>query len=169
MIAQVTSYLYPVDVVNMHLTCRRLHKITRSAEPFKKRARRRFHRAFEASARRKAHKTRLDRLQENPWNTSIFSDSQARPYYELHGRVCFKRGVMEGFYNLRTALYNPEDFFSCFGYSGPKQIRGGGGCILRRCRDLGDVLGRGGLIRRTREWCKLCSKTIMVYANPELV
>ena len=62
----------------------------------------------------------------------IIQFGQARPYYKLHGRVCFKRRVMEGFYNSRTALCNPEDFFSCFGYSGPKLIRGGCGFILRR-------------------------------------
>ena len=87
MIAQVTSYLSPVDVANMHLTCTWLCNITRHAEPFSEQDWCQFHRAFEADARRKPRKLACTRCKQF-LEPSKFQDSQAkRQCNRLRGRV----------------------------------------------------------------------------------
>lgn len=171
MVAEITTHLPPASIANMRLVCHELHSITRPAPCLGKRAWRRFHHDFEATARRTKAPMRLACTRcMKLLKPASFQDSQAkRKCDRLEGRVCFQCGVMEGYYNVRDFLHQREICFSCFACPEPKRIEEEAVYDAFRVPGLPLHAGVGQAERGGKRWCKKCWRVVTMYVNGRLV
>ena len=170
MIAEITSRLPPISIANMRLVCHELHAITRPAPPLRKQAWRRFHHNFEDSARRtKAPMSLACTRCMKLLKPTSFQDSQSkRKCDRLDGRVCFKCGVMEGYYNVRDFLYQREICFSCFACPEPKKLEEEA-VYASTGPSFPFPPGVGQADKGSKRWCKECWRVVTMYVNARLV
>lgn len=82
--------------------------------------------------------------------------------------MCFKCGVMEGYYNVRDFRYQGEVRFSCFGCPEPKRVEEE---AIYGARE-GALPLRGGVgeaDKGGKRWCKGCWRVVTLYVNARLV
>lgn len=83
--------------------------------------------------------------------------------------MCFKCGVMEGYYNVRDFIWKKEVCFSCFGCEEPRgkeeeeKVYGYGGVPGLPAPALGQV-DKGG-----KRWCGKCWRVVTLYVNAGMV
>lgn len=100
---------------------------------------------------------------------ACFQDSQAKRKCErLEGRVCFRCGVAEGYYNVRDFLHQKEICFSCFACPEPKRSEEE---ALYTSREPGLPLlaGLAQVDKGGKRWCKECWRVVTMYVNARLV
>lgn len=82
--------------------------------------------------------------------------------------MCFKCGVMEGYYNVRDFLHGKEVCFSCFACPEPRKVEEE---AVYTDREAGMPVhaGVGRADTGSKRWCKGCWRVVTMYVNARLV
>lgn len=79
--------------------------------------------------------------------------------------MCFKCGVMEGYFNVRGFRHQKEVCFSCFGCQEPKKVEDEARYTSIESLTAIPLPVVVQANREGKRWCKECWKVITLYVN----